>query len=279
MRNIRFGNKPWLILSSFIMALVAAFYGVSIYLLRFVTEFGLAKELDKMLDVTKLSVLILVGILLLELMSTWVKSVYLKKSLIMLKSTYISKLMQQDITQLQQDNENVYRSNLTNDFDRFEAKFLKNTLGLIEMIFQFSMAVVLVSTVSLVLVGVAFGMLVLFMFITSKTSKPVEKSEAKKSESLLEYTNFVSENLSGFEIIKQHQLETFKHDHFVLKATQVQKDNYKVDVKFTQVNALNSLVQTLVIFSLVIGGILFAKSNNAELGSIIIVAASFGNIM
>lgn len=279
MRKIQLGSKIWLLFSILAMSVGTILNGISIYLLRFVTDYGLAKELDKMLDITKIAILIFIAILFVELITTWVKSMYLKKSLVLLKSTYVSNLMDQDITQLQKENESMYRSNLTNDMDRYETKFLRNVLNITQMTLRFIMAVVLISTVSLTLVAGAFALLALFLFITSRTSKPVEKSEAKKSESLQAYTDFVSETLSGFEIIKQHQLEEKRHEAFVESTVQVQEDNYVVDVKSSKVDAFNSFVQTLVMYSLAVAGILFAKSSNASLGSIIVVAASFGNVM
>jgi ABC-type bacteriocin/lantibiotic exporter with double-glycine peptidase domain len=59
----------------------------------------------------------------------------------------------------------------------------------------------------------------------------------------------------------------------------VQKDNYGVDVKETQVAALNQFIQSFILFGLVVSGILFARSTNAGLGSIILVASAFGNVM
>ncbi|MCD8574910.1 MAG: hypothetical protein LRY28_05395, partial [Erysipelotrichaceae bacterium] len=119
----------------------------------------------------------------------------------------------------------------------------------------------------------------LFLFITSHNSKPVQKSEAKKSASLQKYTSYVEETLQGFDIIKQHQLEPLRLEQFLHHATSVQKDNYQVDVKETQVSALNQFIQNLVLFGLVVTGILFARSTSAGLGSIIVVASSFGNVM
>ena len=107
----------------------------------------------------------------------------------------------------------------------------------------------------------------------------MQKSEAKKSASLEAYTDFVNESLQGFEIIKQHQLEAERYEAFHARAVAVQDDNYKVDVKTTQVDALNNLVQTLVMFTLIGGGILVARSTALSLGSLIVIVSSFGNAM
>lgn len=279
MKKVKYGHKPWLAVNALHMALLVSLNGYNIYLIRAITDYGLAKQLDKMLETAMVMLGILVISLILDTFGTLLKSAYIEKSLTLMKTTYIYKLMEQDITQLQKEKCNDYRSNLTNDFDRYEDKYLKNILNIIHMSFQFIMAVIIVSTVSMYLVLVVFVMLFIFVFLTSKTNKPVQKSEAKKSASLQKYTDFVQETLNGFDIIKQHQLTDKRHEEFVEHATKVQKDNYTVDVKSTQVDSLNNFVQTAVLFSLVVGGILFAKRSDLGLGSLIMVASSFGNVM
>lgn len=279
MRKLKLGNIPWLIINVIHTIFFVSLSGWNIYLLKVITDYGLERQMDKVLQTAQLMLMIMLGSLVLDSIGTLLKSKYLETSLKKLKNHYIHRLMEQDITQLQKEQCNIYRSNLTNDFDRFEEKFLFNVLEIIHMTSRFLMSVVIVATVSLYLVGVAFALLVIFVFITSKTNKPVQKSEAKKSKSLQEYTDFVNETLNGFEIIKQHQLQNLRFDAFVSKATQVQKDNYTVDKQSTKVDALNGFIQTCIIFTLIVSGILFARSAQASLGSLIMVATSFGNVM
>jgi ABC-type multidrug transport system fused ATPase/permease subunit len=279
MRKLKLGNIPWLIINVIHTIFFVSLSGWNIYLLKVITDYGLERQMDKVLQTAQLMLMIMLGSLVLDSIGTLLKSKYLETSLKQLKNHYIHRLMEQDITQLQKEQCNIYRSNLTNDFDRFEEKFLFNVLEIIHMTSRFLMSVVIVATVSLYLVGVAFALLVIFVFITSKTNKPVQKSEAKKSKSLQEYTDFVNETLNGFEIIKQHQLQHLRFDAFVSKATQVQKDNYTVDKQSTKVDALNGFIQTSIIFTLIVSGILFARSAQASLGSLIMVATSFGNVM
>lgn len=279
MRKLKFGHIPWLIANVLHTAVYVSLSGWSIYLLKVITDYGLNRQMDKVIETAQLMMLILLGSLVLDTFGTLIKSKYLEASLKRLKNHYIHRLMEQDITQLQKEQCNVYRSNLTNDFDRFEEKFLLNVLEIIHMSSRFIMSVVIVATVSLYLVAVAVVLLVIFLIITGKTNTPVQKSEAKKSESLQKYTDFVNETLNGFEIIKQHQLEKKRYEMFVENATQVQKDNYSVDKNSTKVDALNSFIQTSIIFTLIVSGILFARSTEASLGSLIMVATSFGNVI
>lgn len=279
MKKLHLGHQGWLVVNVLNMIIMVVLNGINIYLLRFITDYGLNKQLDLMLETAQWMMVLLLISLVMDLIGTYLRSQYIEKSLLLMKRHYVHELLKQDITQLQKEKVNTYRSNLTNDFDRFQDKYLLNLLQMIRMTLQFLMAVVLVATVSAYLVIVAFILLFLFLFITSHNSKPVQKSEAKKSASLQKYTTFVEETLQGFDIIKQHQLEATRLNQFMHHATSVQKDNYIVDVRETQVAALNQFIQSIILFGLVVTGILFARSTEAGLGSIIVVASSFGNVM
>lgn len=279
MKKVRNGSIPWLVVVTLFMTISVSLNGYSIYLMRFITDYGLEKRIDDMFEIAKIMIVILGINLVINLIYTNLKSVYLNKSLNLMKRQYIDQLLDQDITQLQKDQTSKYLSNLTNDFDRYEDKYLKNLLKMVEMVLHFLMAVVLIATVNIYLVVIAFILLLVFVFLSSKTSKPVQKTEKKKSESLQQYTDFVNETLNGFEIIKQHQLLKNRYEAFYKRAVNVQNDNYSVDVKTTQIDAFNSFVQTFILFGLITSGILYAKSTNVSLGSLIVIVSSFGNIM
>lgn len=279
MKRYKYGSVPWLFVVSLISGISVSLNGYSVYLMRFITDYGLEKRLDDMFDVAKIILVLLGSRLFLGLINTMLKSVYINKSLNLMKRAYIDQLLNQDITQLQKDSTVKYLSNLTNDFDRYEEKFLKNVLRIIEMTMYFIMAVVLIATINIYLVIIAFALLLIFVTLSSKTSKRVQKTEKKKSESLQKYTDIINETLNGFEIIKQHQLENDRYDMFLKSAVAVQNDNYAVDVKTTQVDAFNSFVQTLILFGLIAAGILYARSTEVSLGSIIVIVSSFSYIM
>ncbi len=279
MKKIKYGHKGWLAFVSFMLAFENIVGGVSIYLLRFVTDYGINRQLDKMLDIAKLMMVLLVVALIVGVLATYVKATYKERSLQLMKQHYVNELLKQDITQLQKEHAVHYRSHLTNDFDNFEKKYLDNVLQIISMMMQLIVTVVLVATISWILVVIALVLFLIFITISSSSNKPVQKSEAKKSASLSDYTQLVEETLEGFEIIKQHQLENIRFEKFKQQAEQVQIDNYKVDVKTTYVDALVRFFQSSILFGLIIVGILAAKSYNMGLGSIIVVASSFGSAM
>lgn len=279
MKKLKLGHKPSLLLVLLFGLISAILNGMAIYSLRFITDYGLAKNMEGMLGVAKNLLIILIVISLVEIVNVNVKALYLRESLILMKTTYINALMDHDITQVQKDKVSKYRSNLINDFDRYEERYLKPLLMVIRMLFQFVVALFLMGLIDLRLILVAILMLVIFGIISSKSSKPIKKKEEVKTESLESYTAYVEESLDGFEIVKQHQLEEQRELDFIKHAQKVQDDNYEVDVKHTHIEALNTTVQYGVLFIAIIGGLIFAHTYGVKMGDIVVIASSFGNIL
>lgn len=279
LKQLKYGSKKWLVILTLALFLTHAIAGYATYLLRYITDYALSQEIDLLVDTAFLIVYVFAGRFLSDLVTTWAKKRYMGESLRLMKETYVRKLLEQDVTQLQKEYVTRYHSNLTNDFDRYEEKYLTNLVIVIQMAAQFIVALFLIANINPYLILAAFVMLILFVGLTSKTSKPVKKTEHKKTESLGVYTDFVNESLSGFEIIKQHQLEQTRRQKFIERAVQVQNDNYAVDVKTTHVDALNNLIQTGILFSLIIGGVLLARETGATLGSMIVLFSAFGDVM
>ncbi len=279
MRRVKYGHLPSLINTIFWSFLSNLCSGLLIYNLKFVTDYGINKQMVEMLATIKGMILLVVGLFLANYIELLAKAYYLRKSLILMKETYANQLLKLDITQVLKDQTSIYRSDLTNEFDRYEEKYLINILELINMTLTFTVASFVLALISPVFLVVALILLMVFLFITTKVSKPLQKQEAKKSFSLQAYTNFIEESLLGFVVIKQHQLNDKRAKEFEQLAKQVQHDNYLVDIKSTQVDTINRFLQTLLLFSGLVGGILFARSYGFGLGNIIVVASAFGSIM
>ena len=114
---------------------------------------------------------------------------------------------------------------------------------------------------------------------SKKSSKPIKEKEKEKTESLKNYTNYINETIEGYEIIKQHQLEDTREQRFIEHATQVQKDNYQVDVQTTKADAINSLIINLLLFTIIIIGMIVARNTGLTLGNIVVVFSAFSRVI
>ena len=59
MKKVKYGSIPWLFAVTIVMIVSVTINGYSVYLMRFITDYGLAKRMDDMFDVAKVMVIIL----------------------------------------------------------------------------------------------------------------------------------------------------------------------------------------------------------------------------
>ncbi|NLC54353.1 MAG: ABC transporter ATP-binding protein [Erysipelothrix sp.] len=275
MHKYRYGDKKALVLLSGFLLMSAAIGGISIYALSFITDYAVAGNVTKLVEISKILLIVIIFELIVNMTGSYLKSVYMKNSMQNLRNGYVERLFILDIKNLSQTDEDKYLSHLSNDMDRYEERFYLKLVELIEVATQIFVSMYLLATINNTLLFLAIALLIFFVLISKKTSKPVAKKEEIKSASLQKYTNYISETLQGFFVIKQNNLEKTRIKKFKNLAQQVQKDNYEVDKKATQIDALNSFIQTLIIFTLVFAGLYFAKKAGMSLGTTLLAGTAF----
>ena len=277
MNKFRYGNKNVLLMVSISLFVTAALGGITIYSLRFITDYAVEGEIGKLIEISKVLLIVLAFELAFSLLASYLKSIYLNKSMVGLRSAYVNKLFNLDIKNIAENNEEKYLSHLSNDMDRYEASFYNNMLDLMDAFFRLIVSLFLLARISNTLLSLALGLFIFFIVISKKTSKPIEEKEKIKSGSLEDYTNFINESLKGFYVIKQNGLENSRINMFETLAKKVQEDNYEVDKKSTHVDALNSFIQMAIIFTLVTLGVYYAKQSGLSLGMTMLAGTAFAS--
>ncbi len=85
MKKVKYGSIPWLFSVTIVMIVSVTINGYSVYLMRFITDYGLAKRMNDMFDVAKVMVIILGINFVINIIYTQLKSIYLNKSLNLMK--------------------------------------------------------------------------------------------------------------------------------------------------------------------------------------------------
>lgn len=279
MKRNKFGNLKWFAIMALTSLISMGVSTIITFKMGELVDFAISKNLDAMINSGKLIIIVVFLTLILNSLDALAKTNYKKKAMEKLKRMYVDRLMQLKITQVQKDKVPTMLSQLTNDFDRYESKYVDKVTEFAGSISQFITSTVLLALIEPSLVFAAIGMLIVFGFISSGASKPIKKTEEKKTKSLNRYTEFINETFLGFEIIKQHQLESGRETEFMTHATQVQVDNYEVDKKSTHVEAFNGFTINLILYSVVIVGMFVARSANMTLGNVIVIFSAFSSIM
>lgn len=275
----RYGDKAGLLLLSLLIFLSSGLYALMTYSIGRMVDFGLAKNLPAMDPLARQLVFLGLVILAVELLAALARTGWIQRSMNLLKRDYLDGLLDLEVIQLQKDRIPQMYSNLTNDFDRYETKFIKNIPELIGMSASFIFSLVLLATVNLLLMIVPVVILLFFWWQSKNSSQPIKTEEKKKSQSLEAYTRFINETTQGYEVIKQHQLEDSREERFTELAQKVQADNYQVDLQTTKVEAKNSLIINTVLFALLIGGMFTATRTGVSFGNVVVVFSAFMRVM
>ena len=275
MHKHRYGDKIALAFMSLSIFMAAGIGGISLYALSYITDYAVAGEVSKLIHISKILLIVIIFELSINLLTSYLSSIYMNKSMRNIRVAYVGKLFGLDIKNLSGNDEEKYLSQLSNDMDRYEDRFYLKLIELIESGAQLAVSMFLLSTVSNTLLYIALGLLLFFIIISKRTSKPVAEKEEIKSKSLQKYTNYISETLLGFFVIKQNQLEKTRISKFKDLANKVQEDNYEVDKKSTHIDALNSFIQMSIIFTLVFVGLYFAKRSGMSLGTTLLAGTAF----
>ena len=76
MYKYRYGDKKFLLIVSIFILATAILGGVTLYSLRFITDYAVAGELGKLLDLSKILLIVLGLELVFSLMASYFKALY-----------------------------------------------------------------------------------------------------------------------------------------------------------------------------------------------------------
>lgn len=165
----------------------------------------------------------------LVIMLTYLRGLFMRKSVLVMKKRYLKGVFSKNINEFNSDNNANYLSTMTNDFDQIEKNYLMPLLDIIDGITTFIAAVVLFSIASPIILLICAGLLVINLFISVLSSKPLNKHNKERSKLFGDYTSYIKEVLSAFHIIKSNNLEDKVRGDFFDKSYKVQQKGYVID--------------------------------------------------
>lgn len=199
---------------------------------------------------------------------------FIKQSLQSMKDQYVKRLFNKNINEFQKDNNALYLSSITNDFNMIEKNFFEPIIQVISSITFFAAGVVAISLVSPVVLFVGIGIMLVNIIISSLTSKPLNKHTEHRSNLFNQYTSYVKEVLSAFHIIKTNNLSNKVKKDFREKSYQVQHKGYVIDKIFSLVYAIQNTNFSLTFFGIIIAVGFIAFNGNVTFGGVVLVVQS-----
>lgn len=279
MNKHKLGHKPFMLWVTLLMAAGAILNGRVNILMGTVTDAALIQDMETVITIAKSTVFLSLIYLVVRLFNNYFEKKYLEHTMANLKSDFMTDLLKLSPVQLYKLKGSDYVSNLTHDMDRLETQYYQNLLKIVSLVLSLIVSVIILVRIWWGFIIVSIILAAIFIYLARKTSKPVKKEEKKKSQALVQYTNFVEESLLGFEVITQHQLEKSRHDKFEKLSQNLKSQQYQVEKKMTLVDGLNGGVQSLIIAVLMVLGLLASVKTGMSLGETLVVIMMFSNLI
>lgn len=200
----------------------------------------------------KLMILVLL-LLPTNLIYAYSKGFVIKRSMTKMKTDYMKKVFNKNISEFQSDNNALYISAITNDFNTIEKNYVEQFLFVIESIIKFATAILIISLISPIIILIGLGMVLINIIISVLSSRPVNKHNKERSEMMSSYSGFIKEVLSAFHIIKTNNLESTVTETYNSESKRVQEKKYIIDRIMTYIFAVqNTSIQFLFLGLLII---------------------------
>lgn len=165
----------------------------------------------------------------LTIVLSYTKGLYKKKAIICLKKYYIEGLYKKNINEFQKDNNMSYLSALTNDFNTLELNFIDSSYQIGECIIHFAVGIWMMMTVNPWIILLAVVIVSMNIGLSTLLSKPVAQHTKERSDLFGQYTGYIKEVLSAFQIIKSNNLTKHILTNFEQKSAHVQQKGYIID--------------------------------------------------
>lgn len=164
-----------------------------------------------------------------NLLTAYFKGKAIKKIMVEMKEDYIQAVFRKNISEFQQDNNALYLSALTNDFNYIEKDYVEQIIVMIEAFIAFATSILIITLISPIVLLIGIAMVLLNAIISIFSTKPVKKHNQERSEMMSLYGGFIKEILSAFNIIKTNNLETKVINSYNLESKKIQDKKYVID--------------------------------------------------
>ncbi len=203
------------------------------------------------------------------LIANFFKFSYSKKAMLNAKNLYIKKLFEKGINEFHSENTAKYFSNMTNDMSKIEAKYVMPIYNIIFNVCTALMSIGVLLYVNYILLLSAIGVGIFLAVMIAILGIPIQKHEKELSTIKGQYTIYVKEIISSFQIIKTNNLEDkAKHD-FNKQSENVENKEYKLNKLIAYLVLGLGIMLGVLILVTIMGGIFLVYKKLITIGTFI----------
>lgn len=279
MRKIINKSIPSLLVALFVGVFVYGINGYMSLLTRDVIDISFTKERIGFDEKAKMLLLMAALLLILQTLLSVCKGYYRRKSNANLKTYYISEVFKKNINEFNKDSNSKYVSHITNDLNNLDLDFIDGIFELAMAIIQFLVFIVIIGGVSKNILFIILLLGVTMAFISNRMSKPLKKLYEERSELYGKYTNYISEVLNAFRIIRVNNLFSKILGNFGEKNNQLQAKSYHIERTSTFIYALQNFTTNLTVLGVLGISVYYAIQGELTFGGVILIISNFSSLI
>ncbi len=234
---------------------------------------------DQFLDQAKFVMLYAFLLLPVNLITSFVKSFVVKDVMVHMKGDYIKKVFQKNISEFQNENNALYVSALTNDFNLIEKDYVEQIINMLEGFINFATAILIIFLINPLILLLGVAMIGLNAIISVLSSKPIKKHNKERSEMMSKYGGFIKEVLSAFHIIKTNDLESRITGTYQGESKKIQDKKFIIDRIMSYVYAIQNMNFTITFFGLMFFVSFLTLKGVILFSGVVVVAQNIDNII
>nr|WP_300002909.1 ABC transporter ATP-binding protein [Tissierella sp.] len=274
-------NKSWgyLILAFLVLLIVSVLDGyITIKIMRIIDS-AMSRDMSLFRKESIEAFLFVAALLPASILASYTKGLYILKSLVGGKVTYMERIFNKNINEFQAENNSIYLSSMTNDMNTIEKKYMEGVYEVGGSFISFIVSFIVIAYVSpsALFIGIAISIISTIMSVL--VSKPLQKYEKQRAELFGSYTSYIKEVLGAFQIIKSNNLNKKIKEDFTSKSRDIQHKGYLIDRIYTYITASQHFIMNIANISILAIAVYMAIKGSITAGAVILIANTIGRVI
>ncbi|MGE8037696.1 ABC transporter ATP-binding protein [Lysinibacillus sp. NPDC093692] len=264
-------NKGLVLITTILGGLSGASTALIALLLQKIIDAATNGDFSTFENMMYLSIIFFLGMGLVKYLYSLCGKQLIKKIVYSMRSDVFLGVMRKNHQEFAEKNTASYLSIVTNDVKAIEENFLQPLLLCLQNAFVFVFALVILLTLSPIITLSLFGCLIIMSVVPALFGKPLQTKQEKTSVQASLFTEKSKDLFSGFEVIKDYEMESDSTNEFEKSNTSLVKTKFSFDKLLAVNEALSEVIAMGTIFLVIFIGSYQVLHQEMTLGSLVAI--------
>lgn len=222
-------HKGWLASTVFFRGFGALMQVCIALIIQQIVDIAMNKDFSGFIQILIFSVIFFCIMSLNDYLNKTTQFIYLKKTLTDFKEDIFRGILRRDYKTFNSENSAEYISDLTNDINMVETKFIIPSLEMIGDVVIFIVTTAVLLYINVWVTLVMFITAALIFVVPAIYGKVISKRQEKVSKQFSEFTTKIKDIFSGYEVIKSYNIEDNMTKEFLNENSRVEHLKFRAN--------------------------------------------------